>query len=76
MSDQDKQEKRNIDIQHEENRQENLDAVVWDLEQKVEKLENSFQHITVNLTGSLTNEISSRINLNIEKFLPKIHMEL
>lgn len=63
-------------VEHEENRQKNMDNVVWELEQKVEKLEQGVQFITVNLPNKLTDDISTRINSNMLKYLPKIHIEI
>ena len=63
-------------IEHEENRQKNFDYVIWELEQRTEKLEQNFQSISVNLTGQLTDEVAQRFNMNLAKYLPKVSMDL
>ena len=63
-------------IEHNEAKMKDVSIPLFELEQRVEKLEGSFSAYQVDAVGLLTSKISETLNYRYKEFLPNIYKKL
>ena len=65
-----------IEFEHNEQRMKDVEIPLFELEQRVEKLEQSIQNFQIDMVGKLVEAVSQKMNSQMSIYLPKIKNQL
>ena len=65
-----------IEIEHNEQRMQDVEIPLFDLEQRVEKMESSFQSYQLEMVAKLVEAVSSKFNQSMPLYLPKVYQTM
>ena len=60
--------------EHNEQRMKDVEIPLFELEQRVEKLENNLSAYQIDIVGKMTEAISAKFNTDMATYLPKVKM--
>jgi uncharacterized coiled-coil protein SlyX len=60
------------DNYHEEQRTKDLDIPIFQMEQRLDKLESTVSTFQIDMTGKMSEAVSQKFNNNMQAYLPKV----
>jgi hypothetical protein len=61
-----------IEIEHNEQRMKDVEIPLFELEQRVEKLEQGLQSFQIDIVGKLVDSVSHKMNTQMAIYMPKV----